>query len=268
MRVPTSRDVDDLYQRPLAEFTAARNALAKSSRGDAAAIRAFEKPSVPAWAVNQLYWKHRRTYDRLTRASERLRAAHAQRLKGRKVDVATFESQHAAAVKDASETVRAILAAAGDPATLSTLKAVIDTLQALPGGAEPGRLTKALAPIGFAALGTLMKGAASSRALAEVVTFAPPKPTPDDAAATARRIEQANRARLIALERAVRSLNAKLAGARARLERAEAVKADAEARFQKATGEATRRRAEVARLESSARAADQERARLAADLRD
>ena len=47
-------EIARLYQLPLDEFTSARNALAKRAGSDAAGIRALTKPSVPAWAVNQL----------------------------------------------------------------------------------------------------------------------------------------------------------------------------------------------------------------------
>src|SRR5688572_8316831 len=56
-------EADKLYQAPLAEFTAARNALAariKAAHGaDAAAhVKALVKPSIAAWVLNQLYWRH------------------------------------------------------------------------------------------------------------------------------------------------------------------------------------------------------------------
>ena len=62
---------------PLAEFTAARNALAGTTEegGDrteeAERVKALPKPSLSAWAVNQLYWHHRegvRSADRRGRA--------------------------------------------------------------------------------------------------------------------------------------------------------------------------------------------------------
>jgi hypothetical protein len=260
--VASDRDIDRLYQLPLGEFTDGRNALAKAAGKGGASIKTLEKPSAAAWAVNQLYWGERRTYDRLIRASERVRAAHAQMLKGKKIDLRTLELQHGAAVKDAAEHVRAILARAGDPATAATMKSVVDTLQALPGGGEPGRLTKALAPIGFGAFGALMKGAVSSKALADVVTFAPPKPKPDEVAEAAKRADVAAQKRLRALVAETRQLQTALAAARAKLAKAEAARAAAEGRFQDALAESKRRSAEVARLESAARAKDQERASL------
>lgn len=253
------RDLDQLYQRPLGEFTDARNALAKSAGAKGAAIKALEKPSVAAWAVNQLYWRERRSYDKLIRASERVRAAHAETLKGKKVDLRLLELQHSAAVKDAAEQVRMILARAGDPATPATMKSVVDTLQALPGGGEPGRLTKALAPIGFGAFGALMKGAVSSRALAEIVTFAPPKPKPDEVAEAAKRAEEAAKKRVRALEVEAGRLETTLVASRAKLAKAEAVRAAAEARFQDAATEAKRWSADVARLENELRALNRAR---------
>ena len=52
-------DIDRLYALPLEEFTRERDELAKRLRGDgdadaAAAVKALKKPSVAAWAVNQV----------------------------------------------------------------------------------------------------------------------------------------------------------------------------------------------------------------------
>ena len=71
-------DIDDLFTLPLEEFTAARNVLAASlkaaGRGeDAAAVKALTKPPLSAWAVNQLYWHHRKPFEQLMTAGERLR---------------------------------------------------------------------------------------------------------------------------------------------------------------------------------------------------
>jgi hypothetical protein len=257
-----NKPLDQLFQLPLSEFTAARNLLAKAAGDGGAAIKALEKPSVPAWAVNQLYWRDRRTYDRLIKASERQRAAHAQALSGKKIDLPLIELQHRAALKEAADSVRRLLASAGDAATQATMKAVVDTLQALPGGGEPGHLTKALAPLGFGALGALMKRGATSTSLAEVVTFAPPKPKPDEVAEAASRAKEANRKRLKELDVKAAGLAKALTSARAALERAERSKADAERNLQAAAAEVVKRRTEVDRLERDARATDQERSNL------
>src|SRR5262245_37349189 len=85
-------DVDQLFKVPVAEFTGLRNALAarlkKEGHGeDADRIKALGKPSVSAWAVNQLYWKQRDAFDRLLETGERLRHAQAAQLAGKTVDV-------------------------------------------------------------------------------------------------------------------------------------------------------------------------------------
>jgi hypothetical protein len=266
-RATGSPDIDSLYQLPLGDFTAARNALAKKSGKDSAEIKALEKPSIPAWGVNQLYWRERRLYEKLIRTSERVRTAHQQAMKGKKLDLATLESQHMAAVKDAADKVAELLIRSGDPATPATLKAVLDTLQALPGPSAPGRLTKALAPIGFGAFGALMNGPTSAKALADVVTFAPPKPKADEVAAAAERLAEFNAIRIKELDTMFLSVTKALDGARAKLAKADKAKAAAEAAFHDAQKTADTHRAEVARLEREARNADQERSRLKAEAR-
>lgn len=57
--VPVDDPVDALFALPPSEFTAARNALVKQLRGEkrrdeAEAVKALKRPSVPAWALNQV----------------------------------------------------------------------------------------------------------------------------------------------------------------------------------------------------------------------
>ena len=100
-----SGDIDALYQGPLGEFTAGRNALEKRVKAEqgkeaAAAIKALEKPSVSAWAVNQLFWRHRAEFDRLLRSGDDLRASQQKRMAGRDVDVnAAIDARRAALSK-------------------------------------------------------------------------------------------------------------------------------------------------------------------------
>ena len=68
-------EIDRLYQLPASEFVAARNALAKQAGPGAATVKSLEKPNAPAWAVNQLYWTRRKTFDRLMDAATKLRAS-------------------------------------------------------------------------------------------------------------------------------------------------------------------------------------------------
>lgn len=257
-----ARELDHLYQLPLAEFTEARNELARTAGADAAEVRALPKPSVAAWAVNQLYWRERRTYDALVRASERLRAAHTRAIGGKKVDLAALELQHQAAVKKAADTIRAILSRAGDPATPATLAAVIDTLQALPGGGTPGHLSRPLAPLGFGALGALMKGAATPRTLAEVVTFAPPKPKADERAEAERQARVDAGKRLKQVDSELARVQKALASQRVAVQRAERAHAALDSQLQKASAQLAAQRAEAARMDRDRRTLEEERARL------
>ena len=69
---------DELYQVPLGEFTAARDALAArlKASGDkdaAAAARKARKPSIAAWASNQVVWHAGEEWQRLRAATQALR---------------------------------------------------------------------------------------------------------------------------------------------------------------------------------------------------
>ena len=78
-----SRD-RQLYQLPLSEFTAARNALAKTLKGaEAKRIKQLPKPTVVPWTVNQLFWHARKSYDRVIASGQALRDAQIAALKGR-----------------------------------------------------------------------------------------------------------------------------------------------------------------------------------------
>jgi hypothetical protein len=213
--------LDSLFQTPLAEFTKTRNALAKAAGAGGDAIRKIEKPTAAAWAVNQIYWRHRRVYDKLVRASARVRAAHALILKGKRVDLAPLELQHRVAVKEAIAHARETLAAAGDAATAATIKSVEETLQALPVAGPPGRLTGPLGPIGFDALGGLLKSAGLRKGTAEVLAFTPPPTVAQAEDREAKRLKaeaEARARRRKALEASRRSLDQRLRHARARVE--------------------------------------------------
>jgi hypothetical protein len=144
-------DVDRLYQLPLEQFAAARKALAAEREGaEAAGVRALAKPSRPAWAVNQLYWRARKKYDALIDTAQRLRTAHRGALAGRKVDLRAADEAHRRALTDALKEAVAILEREGHPVTSSTMDALSNTLSALPVDEEaPGRLTRPLSPAGF-----------------------------------------------------------------------------------------------------------------------
>jgi len=76
--VNVEREIDRLYGLPLAEFTAARNDLAKTLAKDgdkeaAAQVKALEKPTAAAWAMNQLKRQDEVGMKRLLSAADKLR---------------------------------------------------------------------------------------------------------------------------------------------------------------------------------------------------
>jgi hypothetical protein len=277
-------EIDRLYQLPAGEFVAARNALAKQAGPGAATVKSLQKPNAPAWAVNQLYWTRRRTFDRLVEAANGLREAHSRMLTGRQADVAAAEAVHRDAVKNAAAEVRKILGDAGDPATAATMAAVSDTLQALPGPERPGRLVRPLKPRGFEALAGLVPGAAAaSKRLAEIVPIGlrrqvqPERAGAGDAKAEATRRELAESKRQAGIRREhLEKLNAEIRAARTAEREAEASLAkakDALARVERQIAELKEELAtlgdkaqelsdQVRRRESASRQAATERMRL------
>ena len=159
----TDDELDALYRGPLDQFTSARNALAKRRGADGAAIKALEKPNVAAWAVNQLYWHARDAYDRVVEASERSREEHRKMLAGKSADVREAEKAHRDAIKIATERIRELLSKGGQSATAQTMTAVAETLEALPTDDPPGRLSRPMKPLGFAALSGVPIKAAPAR---------------------------------------------------------------------------------------------------------
>ena len=77
----------ELYALPPGEFTRARDARVKELRSDgdrdaAAAVKALRKPTVAAWALNQLARSRAADVKRLLEAGERLRSAQEELLGG------------------------------------------------------------------------------------------------------------------------------------------------------------------------------------------
>jgi hypothetical protein len=151
----TEDAIDGLYQLPLDQFTSARNVLSKGAGVDAARIRALTKPPIAAWAVNQLYWRDRNTWDALIAAAEGARRTHKAVLSGRSGDVRAASKVHDDAVEVALKATLALLGKAGQPVTDATKQSVAVTLRALPSEEPPGRLTRTLQPGGFEALAGL-----------------------------------------------------------------------------------------------------------------
>jgi hypothetical protein len=160
-------DIDALYKLPLTEFTASRNALAgrlkKSGRADEAErVKALSKPSVPAWAVNQLFWQHRDRFDRLIAAGDRLRKAQASKLAGGGGDIRGALDELRETLSGLTRTAADLLRESGSNTTPELMRRVTSTLEALasigivPEGPQPGRLHDEVDPPGFETLAALV----------------------------------------------------------------------------------------------------------------
>jgi hypothetical protein len=226
-------DIDQLYQGPLDAFIDARNALAKATK--VAAVKALVKPSLPAWAVNQLHWHHRALVDRLVAAAEAVRTEHQRALAGEKAAIAGAEQAHRDVLREAVAAAKDALTAGGHALTPGTLDAVRDTLSALPSPDANGRLTRPLTPRGLDALAGLVLAvrpgpiAATGAPWSRAPTATPgAKPAAaDDETARKRQAREAEKA---AREREARrkSAEAALAKARQALEDADAAVEQAE----------------------------------------
>ena len=180
--------IDRLYQLPLDEFTAARNALAKEAGAAGAEIRALQKPPVAAWAINQVYWRGRPAFHAFNASAAALRAAHTGVVSGKRADLRAAGKAHEEALEAVAKAALAILRDAGQPATDATRQAILTTLRALPASSDPpGRLSQVLQPTGFELLaglpGTPAVTARSTPA-ASKSSNAATVPKPKDAAQT------------------------------------------------------------------------------------
>jgi hypothetical protein len=146
--------IDDLYRLPLNEFTAARNALAKTLGGEEAKrVRALAKPTLVPWALNQLFWKARPTYERLLKSGESLRKAQIAALEGRGGEIRRASEAHRKALADSVREAVRLAEAEGSHPGADDLARMLEALSlAATHPEQPGRLTELVRPAGFEAL--------------------------------------------------------------------------------------------------------------------
>ena len=130
-------DVDDLYGLPFDRFVPERTALARELRSagrreEAGEVAALRKPSVAAWAVNQLVRTQRRGVDELFEAGDALREAHDQVLGGRgdAGSLRTAVARERAAVDELIKVARGVLTGDGHELSPTIIDRVTDTLHA------------------------------------------------------------------------------------------------------------------------------------------
>ncbi len=160
-------EIDTLFQLPLAEFTAARNALAarlkKDGRAeDAERVKSIQKPPASAWTVNQLFWRQRKDIDTLLAVGERFRKAQASQFAGHSSDMRGLLNERRDALATLMKHASMILGDAGHNVSPDSARRIMTTLEALatyggtPGAPRAGRLTDDVDPPGFEALAALV----------------------------------------------------------------------------------------------------------------
>ena len=261
--------IDELYQLPLEEFTAARNALAKET-GDSS-VKKLEKPNLAAWTVNQLYWRERKTYDEVIKAAERMRAVYKQLLAGKNADVRGAEEIHQEALRAAKQAAKRILEDGGHSNADAVMMPVAETLDALPGEDPPGRLTKPLRRMGFNVLEGLpisaKAGPIRPKAAAETTPAAKDQSAKERRASEAEEREAAmTRERLRFAEAAEREAEAALERARRAVERTERTRERIERELKEAADAGKSALKEQAHAEKALEKAAAERERLSRKL--
>jgi DNA repair exonuclease SbcCD ATPase subunit len=152
--------VATLHQASLNEFVSERKRLASELKagGDAAGAARLAKlprPSVSAWAVNQLWWREQPLFEQLIDAAARVKSGERDASK-----------QHRESLAELRDHAANLLRSSGNAASETTLRRVTTTLSALAaaGGFEPdppGALSADRDPPGFETV-LLGAGTASS----------------------------------------------------------------------------------------------------------
>lgn len=282
MAKQSADEVDKLFQIPLAEFTSARNALAAKLKKDGDAegadrVKTFGKPSISAWVANQLYWGHRKAFDRLLSAGDRFRMAQTAQLAGKPADLRAPLDERREALAELTRHASEVLVNTGHPASPDTMRRIMTTLEALatyggqPGTPEAGRLTADVDPPGFEALAALVPRGidrvGNRQAPPRVIPFNQPKPEPakrkGNAKEDERRLEAERRARQAEARKELREAERALTDARKAAERARSAMKDAAARAKAAEKAKAALEAQFEKLSAAAEAARQDARRVA-----
>lgn len=166
-------ELTKLYTTPLDQFTAARNDLAArlSAEGnDEAAflVKGLKKPSVSAWAVNQLVRTREMDVKRLLKAGEALEQAQRDVLSGKPSDFDKARREEGSAVRALRDAAKELLTSSS-AAVLDRISNTFRAAASADGRAhlKQGQLSSDLEPPGFEAFTELAaletdRGAATS----------------------------------------------------------------------------------------------------------
>jgi hypothetical protein len=273
-------ELDALFRLPVAEFTAARNALAaqlkkSGRRDDSERVKALGKPSVTAWAVNQLYWTHREAFDRLIATGEHFRKLQKSGGGAKLADMREALEARRAELSHLSDLATALLREAGHNPTPDTIHRITTTLEGVsayesfPDDARPGHLTRDVDPPGFDSFASLIPGNGMKKMKPEPVQVtsqksdrAASKPQKTDSTSKTSNLEQKRQAEIAAAKVSLQEAKTLLSEARASVQSLEATqkKANADAK------EAEKELREAEERFEKARAASEEAVRHAQDI--
>ena len=239
-------DIDSLFGLPIAQFTAARNVLVARLRKDGRAddadrVKSLAKPSISAWAVNQLYWKHREAFDTLIAAGKQLRTAHTLQLTNKAADTRGPSAVRREALATLLRLVDALLRDAGHSPTPETMRRISTTLDALSAnaltpGVAAGRLIEDVEPPGFESLAGLVPAIGRVKSLKDttVETSAAAKAKRDAQAEAAAKAQREAQERLETAAAAAEEAREHVRKLTAEIERARGLLAQAERRLETA----------------------------------
>ena len=149
MPADPDKQIDRLFTLPVDEFVERRDELAASLRKDgnreaADEVKGLRKPTVPAWAVNQLARREKMRLRSLLTAGERLRKAHEKLLGGGSPEaLQAARDDERAAIAELAGAAASLLTEAGHPASEATLDRVRETLHAAAAYEEIGQRVRA-----------------------------------------------------------------------------------------------------------------------------
>jgi hypothetical protein len=245
-------ELDEVFKVPLAEFTIVRNALAarlkkEGNKAESERVKSLAKPSVSAWTVNQLYWKHREQFNQLIAAGERFAQAHASQLSGTPADTRGPLEARREALSSLARLADTLLREAGHSPASDTMRRITTTLEALSASSSlidarrVGRLTEDIGPPGFDLFAALIPGGGGVHTSAKSATILPSESPA---------IEE-SKAALEAAERKLRETQTRVQEGIAHAEDTDRSRRDAEEHLKKATAAAEHAYARLRSLHES-----------------
>jgi len=244
---------DRLYGLPLDEFVPSRNELARTLRkeGDREAaelVKGLAKPTVSAWAVNQLVRREPGGVRRLLACGERLRKAQAALLEGGSPDELRQASEMVRdAVAELLPMARRILESPSEAMvdriaeTLRSAAVDDDARERL----ERGRLDRDIEAVGFGPLTASLPARGAPAKREQAPREAPEPPQRDRRRERAEAKVREVRAEVAKLEGAVREAEAEAQAARRAAENAERAAKRERARLEKAAARLERAQEEL-----------------------